>query len=494
MGARFSSRKNTRSDFVEGCLLMRFSAYFILLYCLLGVTVSVQAAKPNVLFLFADDHCFEAIHALGHTDIETPHLDRLVARGTTFTRAYNMGSWSGAVCVASRTMLITGRHVWSANKIYQGTDKERQAGVLWPQLMQKAGYHTCMTGKWHIQTDAAKCFDDVRSVRAGMPKTVAQSYNRPLADAADEWSPYDTSLGGFWEGGRHWSEVVGDHTVDFIKEAPGKGRPFFIYAAFNAPHDPRQSPKEYVDKYPLERLKMPRNFLAEYPYKDQIGCPHKLRDENLAPMPRTELAVKTHRQEYYAIITHMDAQIGRILAALDASGQADNTWIFFTADHGLAVGHHGLMGKQNLYDHSLRVPFIVSGPGVAKQAKNDTPIYLQDVMATALDLAGAEKPAHVFFNSLLPLLDGRRSQSYYESIYGAYLDLQRAVIHDGWKLIAYPKVPKLRLYHLAADPDEMTDLADKPEHAAVKRQLFQRLLKLNADLGDDLKLAESMLR
>lgn len=460
----------------------------------MAISASLQAARPNVLFLFADDQCYETIRALGQTDIETPNLDRLVARGTTFTRAYNMGSWSGAVCVASRTMLITGRHVWSANSIYASTDKERQAGVLWPQLMHQAGYRTCMTGKWHIQTDAAKCFDEVRSVRAGMPQTVAKSYNRPLAGQADEWSPYDQSLGGFWEGGRHWSEVVGDHTVDFIKEAPSHGKPFFIYAAFNAPHDPRQSPKEYVDKYPLERLKMPKNFIAEYPYKDEIGCSHKLRDENLAPMPRTELAVKTHRQEYYAIITHMDAQIGRILAALDASGQADNTWIFFTADHGLAVGHHGLMGKQNLYDHSLRVPFVVCGPGVAKQAKNDAAIYLQDAMATALDLAGVEKPKHVFFNSLLPFLDGRRTQSHYESIYGAYLNLQRAVIHDGWKLIAYPKVPKLRLYHLAEDPDEMIDLAAKPEHAKKKQQLFLRLLKLNADLGDELKLPESMLQ
>jgi arylsulfatase A-like enzyme len=98
-----------------------------------------------------------------------------------------------------------------------------------------------------------------------------------------------------------------------------------------------------------------------------------------------------------------------ILDSLDASGQAENTWIFFTADHGLAVGHHGLFGKQNMHDHSVRVPFLVAGPGVAKGAKNDASIYLQDVMATALDLAGAEKPAHIFFNSLRPLLNGEQS-------------------------------------------------------------------------------------
>lgn len=446
------------------------------------------AAKPNVLFLFADDFSYEAVRAFGHTDIDTPNLDRLAARGTTFTRAYNMGSWSGAVCVASRTMLISGRSVWSANKIHKTTDAERQAGVLWPQLMKKAGYKTYMTGKWHIETDAAKCFDVTRDVRAGMPKTIPSSYNRPIAGQPDAWSPYDKSLGGFWEGGTHWSEVVSNHTLDFLADAKQGSDPFFIYAAFNAPHDPRQAPKEFVDRYPLSRIAMPANFLPEYPHKDAIGCQHKLRDENLAPMPRTELAVKTHRAEYYALITHLDAQIGRILDALDASGQAENTWIFFTADHGLAVGHHGLFGKQNMYDHSVRVPFLVAGPGVAKGAKNDASIYLQDVMATALDLAGAEKPAHVFFNSLRPLLNGDKSR--YESVYGAYLELQRAITHEGWKLIAYPKAKVLRLYHLADDPQEMQDLAAKPEHAAKVKDLLQRLVKLSTELGDQVDLTK----
>ena len=455
---------------------------------LIALSSSLFAAKPNVLFLFADDHTYEAVRAFGHTDIDTPNLDRLAARGTTFTRACNMGSWSGAVCVASRTMLITGRSVWDANAIYKKTNAERETGVLWPQLMKKAGYKTYMTGKWHIQTDAAKCFDVVKDVRAGMPETVPTAYNRPIADQTDAWSPFDKTLGGFWEGGTHWSEVVANHTVDFLADAKQGGDPFFIYAAFNAPHDPRQAPKEYIDRYPLSRIAMPANFLPEYPYKDDIGCPHKLRDENLAPMPRTELSVKTHRQEYYALITHMDAQIGRILDALDQAGQADNTWIFFTADHGLAVGHHGLFGKQNMYDHSVRVPFIVAGPGVGKGVKNAAAIYLQDVMATALDLAGAEKPKHVFYNSLRPLLTGGQKQSSYPEVYGAYLELQRAITHDGWKLIAYPKAKVLRLYHLADDPQEMTDLAAIPAHAEMRKQMLARLVKLSAALGDDLDL------
>jgi arylsulfatase A-like enzyme len=460
---------------------------FLCLQCL--PWSSHAAAKPNVLFLFADDQCYETIRALGHTDIDTPNLDRLAARGTAFTRAYNMGSWSGAVCVASRTMLITGRSVWNAESIFKTTTKEREAGVLWPQLMSKAGYRTYFTGKWHIQTDATKCFDVARNIRAGMPKDGPSSYNRPPATGVDRWSPYDTSLGGFWEGGKHWSEVVGDDAVDYIGEAKQAGKPFFMYVAFNAPHDPRQSPKEFVGKYPLSRIEVPKNFIPDYPHKEDIGCGPSLRDEKLAPFPRTEHSVKIHRQEYYAIITHMDQQIGRILDALDKSSQADNTWIFFTADHGLAVGHHGLFGKQNMYEHSVRVPFIVAGPGVAKNARNDAAIYLQDVMATSLDLAGAEKPGHVFFNSLRPLLDGTRKQSHYESVYGGYLGLQRSITHDGWKLIAYPKARVMRLYHLANDPLEMKDLVADAAHAKQKADLFQRLLALQKSLGDKVDLA-----
>lgn len=449
---------------------------------------ALAARSPNILFLFADDQSFETIRVLGHTDIDTPNLDRLVQRGTTFTHAYNMGSWSGAVCVASRTMLITGRSVWRANAIYNDTEKEREAGRLWPQMMSRAGYGTYMTGKWHIKADAAKAFDVTKDVRAGMPKDTPAGYNRPLAGQPDPWSPSDPRFGGYWTGGKHWSEVAADDAVEFLGAAKEAGKPFFIYAAFNAPHDPRQSPQEYVDKYPLDRIAVPKNFLPEYPHKDAIGCGPSLRDEKLGPFPRTEHAVKVHRQEYYALITHLDAQIGRILDALEKSGQAENTWIFFTADHGLAVGHHGLFGKQNMYDHSVRVPFVVVGPGVPAGAKIAAPIYLQDVMATALDLAAAPKPPQVEFQSLLPLLRGEKSPAAREAIYGAYLELQRAVIHDGWKLILYPKAQVARLYHLAEDAGEMNDLAASPAHAERRRALFQRLLALQKDLADPLDL------
>jgi choline-sulfatase len=451
---------------------------------LCAATLLQAAEKPNILFIFSDDQSHETIRALGHTDIDTPNLDRLVNRGTTFTHAYNMGSYSAAVCVASRAMLISGRTIWHTNV----SEKERKAGRLWPQRMATAGYETYFTGKWHIEADAAKTFDHSADIRAGMPTATPEGYQRPMPGKPDPWSPSDPKFGGFWKGGKHWSEVVGDNSIGFLEQAAKSEKPFFMYLAFNAPHDPRQSPKEYVDRYPLDRIKLPENFMPEYPQREMIGAGKGLRDEKLAPFPRDDHAIKVNRQEYYAIITHMDAQVGRILDALEKSGKADNTYIIFTSDHGLACGHHGLMGKQNMYDHSLRVPFIVTGPGVKAGLKIDAPIHLQDAMATALDLAGAKRE-DVEFQSLRPLLAGEKGGL--DAVYAAYMDLQRAVIHDGWKLILYPKAKVAKLYHLTEDPQEMKDLAADPAMAGRTKALFRKFQDLQKQYNDTLNLAKA---
>lgn len=450
-------------------------------------SATLAAEKPNILFLFADDQSFETIRSLGNVEIETPNLDRLVRRGTTFTHCYNMGSWSGAVCVASRTMLNSGRYLWHAEQIYDRSESERQAGRWWSEAMKQAGYRTYMTGKWHVKASADRSFDVVADARGGMPQQTEAGYDRPTADGNDPWSPSDPRFGGYWQGGTHWSEVVGNHATDFLAEASNADDPFFMYIAFNAPHDPRQSPREFVDRYPADRILVPPSFQPLYPYKDLIGCGENLRDERLAPFPRTEHAVQVHRQEYYAIITHMDEQIGRILDALEASGKADDTWIFFTADHGLAVGNHGLIGKQNMYDHSLRVPFMVVGPEVKQGRQVDEPIYLQDVMPTVLELAGIEKPEHVEFHSISPILDGQPGP--YEAIYGAYLDLQRSVRTRDHKLIMYPQAKRLRLYDLQKDPQELQDLADDPDSLPLVRELFAQFQQLQIGVGDTLDVA-----
>jgi len=462
----------------------------------MGTAMAAEDGKPNIVFIFADDQDYQALRALGNEEVMTPNLDRLVRGGTTFSHAYNMGSWSPAVCVPARTMLMTGQTLWNARKAHEdglgkGFVEKRR---FWPQLLEQAGYETYMTGKWHVSADANAAFNNVTHVRPGMPnvfpRNVPEGYDRPVEGEEDPWSPWDKSFGGFWEGSTHWSEVLAEDAEAFLKQAGERDAPFFMYLAFNAPHDPRQSPKEYVDKYPLEEIKTPGNFKAEYPHNEAIGSGRKLRDERLAPFPRTEYAVRVHRQEYYAIITHMDTQIGRILDALEATGKADNTYVIFTADHGLAVGQHGLFGKQNMYDHSVRVPFVITGPGIPEDHRIEAPIYLQDIIPTTLEIARAPIPDHVEFTSFAPLIRGDVEVTH-EAIYGAYLaNHQRMVTHKGKKLMLYPRAGVARLYDLEEDPLEMNDLAGDPESKPVMRALFAVLRELQEKFNDDLDLTE----
>ncbi len=460
--------------------------------------------KPNIVFIFTDDQTYTSIHALGNNEISTPALDSFVEEGTTFTHAYNMGAWNGAVCAASRAMMNSGRTVWRVNKFRKNWTKKDSLDMSWAKLMESAGYETYMTGKWHVDAKAEDLFNNVVHVRPGMPhdawgghkkKTKLKEgaplpvgYGRPVDENDKSWSPTDKKFGGFWEGGTHWSEVVRDDAIGFINQAKTKETPFFMYLAFNAPHDPRQAPQEYVDMYPLENISIPKSYATEYPYRHDIRNGNYLRDEMLAPMPRTEYAVKVHRQEYYAEISHVDAQIGMIVDALKKSGKMDNTYILMTSDHGLAMGRHGFMGKQNLYDHSIRPPMLILGPDIPKNKKVDADVYLQDVMATALELGGVGKPAYVEFNSFLSLAKGAQKESHYDAIYGAYLQVQRMIRKDGFKLLVYPEINKVRLYNLNEDPEEMNDLADLPENKEKIKSLFRDLMELQADLEDTLDL------
>ncbi|MEQ1903193.1 MAG: sulfatase-like hydrolase/transferase [Pirellulaceae bacterium] len=451
--------------------------------------------KPNVIFIITDDQAVDTIAAWqtwgnDESQVKTPNLDRLARSGTSFRNCYNMGSWSGAVCICSRSMLMSGQTVWKTQDLEKEKYKAQIAAhELLPQRIRAAGYRTWMSGKWHLSAPVREVFDEVRNLREGMPKTVASAYQRPLEELesadesspADEWKPWDIANGGYWQGGKHWSEVAADDAEEFLKKADESSQPFFLYLAFNAPHDPRQSPQEYVERYPLDSVVIPKNFLPVNPHHQAMGLgsmdTKALRDEALAPFPRTEYAVRIHRQEYYALVSHLDTQIGRILQALDASGQADRTLVVFTSDHGLAVGRHGLMGKQNLYEHSLRVPMIIMGPGVPHGKSIETRVYMQDAMATVLDWAEADQ-SNIDFRTLKPLLEHDQSQGEQSSertIYAAYQSHQRAVIAENHKLILYPDSHTKLLFDLTADPLEIHNLAEGTATINLQQRLFQQL-------------------
>jgi len=439
--------------------------------------------KPNFLFIFSDDQTYKSIHALNNPQIKTPNLDRLCARSTVFTHSFNQGAWNGAICVASRAMLNTGQTLFHAKSAI-----DIASTPLWGQTFTEAGYNTFMTGKWHNGKDTLfRSFTTVGPYGGGMFGSTKAAYNRPAE--GNEWSPSDKTLKGHWrkteDGIEHSSKIWTDAAIDYLTEkACSDDKPFFMYVAFHAPHDPRQSPEKYVDMYPPEKMELPPNYMPEHPF-DQGD--HDIRDEELAPFPRSEHAVQVHLAEYYAIITHFDDQLGRLLDALESSGQADNTYIIFSSDHGLAVGQHGLMGKQNQYDHSVRMPLFVSGPGIEKGKKIDAMVYLQSVFATSCELAGISTPGTVEFPSLVPLIEGKKSKLY-DAVFGSYRDLQRMVRTKDYKLIIYPHNGEVQLFDIKNDPWETKDLAEEPSYKDKVNELLDILKEQLRQHDDDLEI------
>jgi len=459
-----------------------------------AMALAGSPARPNFLFIIADDWMYRTIAAINNPEVYTPNIDRLVGSGCHFTHCFHQGSWTGAVCVASRTMLNTGLTAFHANRFdMANTASDKPA---WGQTLREAGYDTFITGKWHLDaTTLQRSFSEQGPVAPGFLPSTPAEYNRPAP--GNSWDPADRSLLGHWQPkglwvGRkdntiqHSSEMYADAAIDHLTHTvPGRQTPFFMYVAFNAPHDPRQAPQEYLDRYPVEKIVLPPNYVPQHPF-DQGAS--RDRDELLAPFPRTEHDVQVHRREYYAIISHMDAQIGRILAALKASGKANNTYVILTADHGLACGEHGLMGKQNAYECSMRMPLIMAGPGIRPGSRVDEMVYQHCMYATTCELAGVPVPPHVEFPSLAPMLRTQQPKPLYDAMFGWLNTVQRSIRTRQHKLIFYPQIRRFQVFDLDKDPWEMHDLVADPAYTQVKADLIARLKQMQRELGDPMDI------
>lgn len=449
--------------------------------------------RPNILFIIADDLNYRTIHALNNPEIHTPNLDRLMAQGTTFTHCFHQGSWSNAVCIASRTMLYTGFNTFKAKQL-------AETAPLWVETLTQAGYDTHIVGKWHLSKHNLKrSFKTTGPIGPrGMFVSTAitrEAYNRPAP--GNTWKPWDKSKKGHWVHTRDWvaenqngnadqvvhsNDIWTDAAVEFLAGRSRQTNPFMLSIGSYLPHDPRQAPKTFFDLYPPEKIAVPPNYLPCHPF-DQGD--YTVRDELLAPFPRTRQAVQQHRSEYYAVITKLDKDIGRVLSALHQSGQAENTIVIVTADHGLAVGEHGLMGKQNLYDCSVRMPLIIRGPRIVQGKILDAMVYQHSIYPTVCELAGVTIPPGVEFPSLAGMLRGQTDVPH-EVIFCRYRDLQRSVRTTRYKLIVYPQIKLIQLFDLLNDPWEMANLAQSPEHTRVKRELMAKLRRMQKQLGDPL--------
>lgn len=444
---------------------MKRAVAFILI--LLALASAVAAERPNILILFNDDQRADTIAALGNSVIRTPNLDRLCRQGMAFRRAYMQGGFNGATCIPSRAMLLSGQSLFHA-------DEKLLRHRSWPAAFGQAGYTTFATGKWHNGPESLPlCFQHARSIFAG---GMTDPLKAPLSDLVDG------KLTTPKTGSKHAGAIFADEAVRFLQEH--REGPFLCYVAFDGPHDPHVVPPDFPVHYLPDRRLLPPNFLPLHPFDNGDMT---LRDEMLLPHPRPPAAVQSMNADYYRYITYLDQQIGRILDALAHSPFASNTFVVFAADSGVARGSHGLIGKQNLYEHSVRVPLIIAGPGIPAGTRTDAMCFLYDVLPTLGKLCGVTNPESSEAREFSATLREPRQPARSELIFG-YAAVQRGIRDDRWKLIRYPKINRTQLFDLRKDPFEKRDLAERPKEAGKVHEMTARLESSLKAYGDQCQL------
>ncbi|MEK6235185.1 MAG: sulfatase-like hydrolase/transferase [Planctomycetales bacterium] len=469
----------------------------LLSFCCLNPP-SASAAKgdrPNLLFIIVDDQSpFDLKVYDPKSRLETPTINRLAEEGMVFDGAYHMGSFSGAVCTPSRHMVMTGRTVWRLPNALGGRHcPDDIIENVMAATFNRAGY------------------DTMRTCKRGNSYAAANALFTVVHDA--------TKRGGTPETGSAWH---GDQVMNYLneRETAKDEDPFLIYFGFSHPHDVRDGTPELLAKYGAvnhrdrktlppanpKQPPLPINYLSKHPFHH--GHPG-LRDEVSVSgvwERRDEQTIRNELGREFACDENIDRQIARVLGKLKDMGELDNTFIVYTADHGMAIGRHGLQGKQNLSEHTWRVPFIVKGPGIKPGSRVQGNSYLLDALPTLCDLAGIEIPKTVEGVSLKPVLDGKK-ETVRDVLFGVYCGGtkpgMRSVKKGDWKLIKYDvmngEVRQTQLFNLAKNPNEfiaehgkkdalMTNLANNPAHADKLAEMESLLLSEMRRLDDPYRL------
>ena len=444
----------------------------------------LAAAQPNFLVIVTDDQRPDTIGALGNPRIETPNLDWLVKHGQSWSNFV----CSNPLCVPSRAEILTGCTGFRNGVVGLGGERMNPKLTLWPAAMTTGGYHAWYCGKW---------------MNDGQPTTRGYQETQALFSAGGgTWKKEQVVRGRKGRpitGYRNWTfkdaqgkadltkgigltpltdRQIGDGAVAFLKRKTE--RPFFLHVNFTGPHDPLIYPPGYEQKYTAAKMKLPENFLPRHPFDhgNLTG-----RDEKLLPWPRAREEVLEELAVYYAVVDHIDRQVGRMLDQLRADVRLANTVVIFTSDHGLALGSHGLMGKQNMYDHSIRVPFIIAGPGVVPGRRVPAFGYLRDLYPTVCEMAGIAIPKTVQGRSLANILKGQQHNVHPFAV-GYFRNVQRMIWMEEWKLIYYPKLNRTQMFNLEDDPAELDDLAESPVRKARLDRMRRSLNQWFHDQGD----------
>lgn len=471
-------------------------------------------SRPNILFIIADDQSPQDLSIYNpSSELQTPQLDQLAAEGIVLDGAYHMGSWSGAVCTPSRHMVMSGRSVWHlpsrngkrapSNGIKPENVPDELEKFTMAAVFNRAGYDTMRTCKQGNSYEAA---------------------NKQFTVRLDK-----TKRGGTEETGSAWHA---QQVLDYLdqRESVLDEDPFLIYFGFSHPHDTRDGTPELLAKYgatnhtdpdslpPVHANapKLPVNYLPEHPFEH--GHPG-LRDETKVSgvwERRDEVTMRNELGREFACSENIDHQIKRVLDRLDAMGELDNTYVIYTADHGMAIGRHGLQGKQNLYEHTWRVPFIAKGPGIPAGTRAQGNVYLMDALATICDLANISPPPTNEGLSFRDVLEGKKP-TIRDVLFGVYCGGtkpgMRCVRQGDWKLIKYDvlesTVRETQLFNLRENPHEFlsqhhaasvqamtgitpradqTDLAEDPRYADKLAEMEALLLQEMQRLDDPHRL------
>lgn len=446
-------------------------------------TETTKSGLPNILFILTDDQRRDTIRALGNNEIVTPNLDQLVARGVSFSQASIMGAMNGSVGTPSRAMVMTGRSVFELEP--SGRTIAEQYITL-PQALKEQGYYTFHTGKWSNGKQAfARSFSHAENIFFGAK---SDHYNIPLHDF-DPQGRYADSVAP--KTSRVHSTVLYSSTAQKFLRTYDRPEPFFLSLSFQAPHDPRQIAKSERFGYAASELSLGESFRGEHGFDNgELD----VQDEWTAGVPRDKREVQNHLALYYEMITQIDRELGKILQALNDTGRLTNTLIVFTSDNGLALGRHGLMGKQSLYEHSVGVPLIFAGPTLPKAKKLNEPVFLSSIYPTIIELLGLNKIASVTSSSFYPSLIS--SPTHQDTVplqatprIHAYKNFQRALVSWPYKLMAYnvEQKPRYQLFNLIEDPEEVTDLLQQsstPQLEDLKDALILQMQELLVAQGD----------
>ena len=507
---------------------MHLHTLYGILFCLIGNCLSCKAPpdeRPNILFIFTDDHAIQAISAYGSVINRTPNIDRIAKEGMLFSNSFCTNS----ICAPSRAVILTGKHS-HLNGVRDNRTRFDSAQQTFPKLLQQAGYQTAMIGKWHLRT--APTGFDFWKVLPGQGHYYNPDFRTP--EGRERIEGYVT-------------DIVTDISLDWLKNQRDPNRPFLLMSQHKAPHRVWAPGPDHLDMYDEQEIPEPETLFDDYATRasgakeqamsiaehmdlwydlfvieDSANSQPRLKRtalhnyQRMSPRQKAawDAAFQTENEafmqanlkgealvrwkyqrylkNYLRCIASVDDNIGRILDYLDASGLAENTIVVYSSDQGFYLGEHGWFDKRWMYEESLHMPLIVRWPGVTTPGSVNTDLVQNlDYAETFLEAAGASIPADMQGKSLLPLLKGQTPADWRKSIYYEYFEFpgphsvpkHRGIRTDRFKLIHYHELDEWEFFDLKTDPHEMNNLAADPEHENGVMDFQLELGKLMSKYG-----------